>query len=456
MKDIAIYLKEEKDKEDLIKAFSQLELDFSYVCISSSQQLLSELKKNKESLVFMDIDMLEMSNFLLEASINKVSPDTRVIYLVPVKDYAYLSVALARSGINYILKPYSLISLEMCLSKVFDRKGVSIHRGQFENDMASQNLFHLLRNGSGKISFSKAMIMMAEVKSEEYRHIFIEKFLALDGAFSYEDKDNVVFLFADFTSSDIKNVYVNLDEEVRKASVLAFSPIFEKESQCQSAAFIAYSNLSQNPFSKKREEEPGTLEEEIGLYMRQKKSILSSLDTVFSFLSFISSSFLFTKLIILNVLSSLNLSLPLRKIQCSDSFPALYDASFECARMAKEHEKREKCGARAISGNLKTEVEQYIEQNYDREISLDEIAQKMGYSTTYFSKLFARTFGISFSQYLVEYRIKKASELLLSSNMPVSAVARSTGFYDSSYFVNTFKKIKGLTPRKFRSEGVLA
>ncbi len=92
----------------------------------------------------------------------------------------------------------------------------------------------------------------------------------------------------------------------------------------------------------------------------------------------------------------------------------------------------------------------YIRNNYDSAISLRDMAETAGMSPKYFCYFFKEMTTKTPVEYLNSYRIEKASRKLLNSDMSVTAVAFSCGFNDLSYFIKTFKEIKGITPAKYR------
>ena len=95
-------------------------------------------------------------------------------------------------------------------------------------------------------------------------------------------------------------------------------------------------------------------------------------------------------------------------------------------------------------------LREYVENNYTFDISMQEVAEDMGYSDAYFSKLFKPYFNQNFTAYLTEYRIKKAKELLTDTNNSIKDISRMVGYEDSNYFAKIFKRIVGEIPSKFR------
>ena len=91
----------------------------------------------------------------------------------------------------------------------------------------------------------------------------------------------------------------------------------------------------------------------------------------------------------------------------------------------------------------------FLEQNFDRRISLKSLARYLGISSAYLSSLFHREYGITISKYLTSLRLEAARRLLQSSRMQVSEIASHCGFSSSSYFIKAFSNHYNVTPRNY-------
>lgn len=96
-------------------------------------------------------------------------------------------------------------------------------------------------------------------------------------------------------------------------------------------------------------------------------------------------------------------------------------------------------------------IEKYINIHYMEQISLEDIAQEMYLSTGYFSRFFTHCFGMTFSQYLKEIRLKYAMSDLLYTDKPVTQIAMDNGFSGSSFFNRAFRDKFGKNPTEVRN-----
>ncbi|CAG7615506.1 response regulator [Paenibacillus allorhizosphaerae] len=93
-----------------------------------------------------------------------------------------------------------------------------------------------------------------------------------------------------------------------------------------------------------------------------------------------------------------------------------------------------------------------IHQEYGRDISLEEIADRVFLSPSYLSYLFKKETGVSLIKYLTQYRLEKAKQYLRDTNMKIVDVGSLVGYGNLSYFGALFKNYVGVTPAQYREE----
>ena len=95
---------------------------------------------------------------------------------------------------------------------------------------------------------------------------------------------------------------------------------------------------------------------------------------------------------------------------------------------------------------------QFIHLNYSRSISLDDIAEQAMVSKSTALNLFRKYLHITPVNYLINYRLKQAGQLLSKTEKKVSLISSETGFHNVDYFCRLFKKRYQLTPTKYRKQ----
>jgi AraC-like DNA-binding protein/mannose-6-phosphate isomerase-like protein (cupin superfamily) len=94
----------------------------------------------------------------------------------------------------------------------------------------------------------------------------------------------------------------------------------------------------------------------------------------------------------------------------------------------------------------------YINENYASDITPEDCAKSIHLSYSYFAKLFRAVVGKTFKEYLTGVRIAKAHSIIISTDLPITDVAISSGYNNLAYFIAEYKKVYGKTPRESRKE----
>lgn len=95
-------------------------------------------------------------------------------------------------------------------------------------------------------------------------------------------------------------------------------------------------------------------------------------------------------------------------------------------------------------------AKQYIYDNYNKSLTLENVSDHIGFNPTYFSAFFKKETGKNFSEYLTELRMKNAKFYLISTTMDIADVAEEVGYNDLKYFSKLFKKATGINPSEYR------
>ncbi|MFC4776629.1 AraC family ligand binding domain-containing protein [Paenibacillus sp. GCM10023252] len=97
------------------------------------------------------------------------------------------------------------------------------------------------------------------------------------------------------------------------------------------------------------------------------------------------------------------------------------------------------------------QAEEYIATHYAEQLTVQQLASIVGLDRKYFSALFKQSTGIPPQAYLIQYRMRKACNLLATGHYSVEEVARSVGYSDGLLFSKMFKRTTGLSPTQYRS-----
>ncbi|MCL1895140.1 MAG: response regulator [Clostridiales bacterium] len=103
-----------------------------------------------------------------------------------------------------------------------------------------------------------------------------------------------------------------------------------------------------------------------------------------------------------------------------------------------------------VSGRPVTRAKQYIKDRYSENISIGDIADQEGFNVSYFSTLFKKETGQTFSEYLTGVRMDEAKRLLKETNLSIAQICRSVGYSDVKHFTAVFRKSSGVKPSEYR------
>ena len=105
--------------------------------------------------------------------------------------------------------------------------------------------------------------------------------------------------------------------------------------------------------------------------------------------------------------------------------------------------------------NVKNEyiakVIEFVRINYSNKISVSELADSVHLNKKYLTSIFKDEMGVPILEYIINYRINKACDLMKDTRLSIGDIARSVGYDDPFLFSRMFKKVKGASPRQYRS-----
>ncbi|MFD0677715.1 MULTISPECIES: helix-turn-helix domain-containing protein [unclassified Paenibacillus] len=103
------------------------------------------------------------------------------------------------------------------------------------------------------------------------------------------------------------------------------------------------------------------------------------------------------------------------------------------------------------TGNLVSLIEKYIQEHYTQDLGLEQIADEMGVSVKYVSRVFKDKTGEYLTDYINQVRIEKAKELLVQTDLRVNDIAERIGIHSRTTFLRVFKKVEGISPNEYRT-----
>ncbi len=97
-------------------------------------------------------------------------------------------------------------------------------------------------------------------------------------------------------------------------------------------------------------------------------------------------------------------------------------------------------------------IKEIIRNRYHEQLTIGEVAESLYFSALHANNIFKKETGKTIFDYLVEYRIEKAKELLKDPDIRIYLVAEKVGYNNKSHFCLTFKKYTGMTPAEYKNK----
>ncbi len=136
-------------------------------------------------------------------------------------------------------------------------------------------------------------------------------------------------------------------------------------------------------------------------------------------------------------------------LRYTSSLLHFYLGSLRYLPVYRKCHKREEC-VKAEDSVVTNAALQYMEENLEKPIALQDLANYTGYSVSHFSMIFRSNTGHSPLSYFNLLKVKKACELLETTDMKINQISCKVGIDDSYYFSRLFTKTVGISPKKYR------
>ena len=103
-----------------------------------------------------------------------------------------------------------------------------------------------------------------------------------------------------------------------------------------------------------------------------------------------------------------------------------------------------------VSRGVLLDVEREVREHFAENITLKDLSKKYYVNSSYLGQIFRKKYGQSFKDYLSNYRINEAAQMLLRTDKKISVIAEEVGYHDTDYFISRFIEQKGCTPARYR------
>lgn len=498
---------EKTEREGIAFLIKKFNLPLTVAEAVNGKAALEYIQKNNDvDILLTDVKMPFMDGLELAKRVNEFNPGIVIIIFSAYGEFDYAKKACEANAVNYLLKPIEIEEFSQVMNRVMDicreRKRQSDQREILRNSDRKLWLYRLLNSND-------SMTEVTEILKNQYG-INLEnkymRFISVETRNNYfeqreEEFEKILksYLHKNFETINLyPNLsYVllygneNLDDEViensiRKAysrltvnkgemfSIIVGTRFFgmksfrEKLKELEDTIKDTFSYFSGIIYvSKTNLKDAGAIEEQLQI----KESVMRSIkdknmpavkEQLLVYLKRLetekSSSAFYAKYLMLDIIKAIyqaygtyNEALIMDTANDIMNSNDLKKVGEVLSGILDEMMLAEKENLPDMSQSV-AEIKKVIKNHFMKDIGLEDIAERVCLTPSYVSFIFKKETGSNLVKYLTDYRMKKARELLESSNMKIIDVGKACGYQNQSYFNKLFKNYYGITPKQFREQ----
>ena len=482
----------------------QIELDI--IETSNGQEALKYLQSNKVDILFTDIKMPFMDGIELIKNIKEQKMNMKIVIFSGYEEFEYAKFAAKMGVEDYILKPVDPDEFEGTITKIISElneekskkkkedKNLSIIKEKMLQNLfsgtpfddvleISEDIIDLNYLKSYKwlflIDFNKEVDVQSNLKIKEvlennlqfnfeYININVQQSVIIFEQNSiYKDKTNIVKRIQNYINeilgdkcyiaigNDIDDIN-NLVEIIKKAQILIDKRFYEKDKY-----IFLESDEEKNVHNDDSIDDEKILKHIISdINVKNIEGIRDSFNILCEkYRRADSFSPVYIKFIFSIILKEFFKNIPdVSDEKLKEDINYLYKASdfFDVMKVVNNYiNKLEEVFLKnpLIEHREIETIKQYIYNNYNKDISVEMLAEKVCLAPSYLSNLFKKETGQNLSKFIKEYRMNKAKQMLEETYEKIVDISNAVGYPNVSYFCQSFREYFGVSPQKYRTKG---
>ncbi len=501
-----------RDSLRLTIPWSEFQYDEIYEA-KDGEEALYLLKKKKMELLITDIKMPCMSGLELIEKAIQINPSMKIIIVTGYKDFEYAKKALKFGIDDFLLKPIDNQELKSALCKVGkaigeEKKRTQLHRLSIVKerdcilkDLAQGNFLEYDRStyvqdelfyhyfvvqikvenlSEKKIEIDAMSKRLKEILNKLKAKYDIEVF-----DYSMQEKREVFISFRSFRDEKeqnllmlkiAKDIQLYFSLQCSENLIMGISDIHHNMDEYQYAHkeaeqaleyrffletknIIHYSSLSSRSVYLRKDIFPIIMK--LIDAIKSNQDCTENLNELMEELDGI-SNIDYVKKLITNILVALHGVVAEKAIEasCSERLKSQIERVERVDSISKMYEELKKdvletqnlIYGHGMYSKAVQDAVNYIDLHFSEKLTLNDVADFVGLSSSYLSRVIKKETSCNFVDILNRIRIEKASMLLSEEHMKIYEVAQSVGFENSAYFYQIFKKYKGMTPKEYINE----
>lgn len=412
--------------------------DYYIKDVRNGRLALDLLEKENFDIVITDIKMPVMDGISFLEKAIKIREDIIYIIYSGYNDFEYAKKAMHLNVMDFLVKPVKEVEfneiIKKAILKVYSKIKESIRYKllslYYKRDSLYKINFNFLHSIKGRLLYVPTDKRSLDIYAER-----LEKLDKQNTIINIEDKGKIIWLNEKCSKKEniennIRYIFSGLDEIFIVSKKILSVEDLEKQYvkileygdkiAVRDSMFILYVRdidaieSKQGEFNEEIFDSLKYLSEKNFLTLNMKKYIFSNIDT-----NLIKNKENFEKII----LESKNIN--------------------EIEDFLKNYKN---------DNEIIVKVKSYISKNYMKDILIGDIADSIFLNSGYLCTLFKKETGNTLINYITEYRLKKAMELLKIKEMKISEISLQVGYSNISYFNSIFRKKTGLTPKEYRKK----
>lgn len=472
VKKVFIVDDEKQAVENIYHSFDWVKLQVDdIVKIYDCDNLISRILTDEPNIVFIDVEMGNQSGLDIVRDCKKQKSTANFVIVSGHDDFNFAQTAANLNVLHYILKPLDSQDIEIVTNKILNLPEflrIATDMGEMLLDSKSFNDF-ISKYETVKLSNEKICLICHMLSSDFHDfNAYIEAYVLMSNKIG---KNKYFYILNANLSVKKLEIILHNFTLMRKVcfgvseSFTAIDDAYSRFKQANKLSYGYFINNKKKVFFRETSD--------IGSFKYYVDKIINLIDSglkneINQFMIKLSSLFIESNLNISHVLLFYNSliihinDLAYKKMN-ANLFPELLSID-ELIANYSSFEKlideflfviNELLNTNDISEKLDKavflqKINDYIEDNYKNKISIPEMCKQLFVGTTYFYSYFKQYKGITFTEYLTNYRIEKAKQLLIHTQKSISTIAEEVGFLDNGYFAKVFKVHCGTTPSKYR------
>lgn len=467
--------------KDLKELIDWNELGFDIICESTdSVDALKMIKKYKPDVVFNDICMPHISGLEFAEKAQKIHPDCLIIFMSAYNDFTYAQQALRLKIFDYLLKPISYDELIILLSKVKNHlKELKKSKNTLLKYEIFKSIFNLIEFNSANEDTTSNYLTEFVSSLKGYNTLIIKNCEREYDIESLQSEIEILSGVKCFMSLCGHNRYlaiVDFSCLSKKQMMLAYRNIIDAANKYKWKIGMSDYYTSISDFKKSYDQADIIIENDFIYPDRRVFRFVDSMDAFTAFYSSISS--VHGKKELEKIVKELPKNIKTYKLNIVQISKIINRLLINIYNMNDEDFEFDLCEAKDLGysyGNIfklceylsssikekdKTtvltnnrvidEIMKDINTNFSKRLLINDYAEKYHLNPCYLSQLFKQIVNKTFTNYIVELRLKKATDLLKNSQLHLYEISEKVGYDDYYHFSKLFKKHTGTTPVNIR------